>query len=191
MAAGPMALSAVGAGEAPIMLPHLPAQVEHAKPARPTTETPAASIVSIAASEAEAAFVAASLDDLMGAEFDAPIAEGDADEPAARAAPARRETPAALAGRIRVALFRDSGCPSEQQSLVIIGAATRGWEAEAAGSALRIVRSDNDLCAAVSAALARSTVAAEAHMSQTAPMMAPAGGAPGGAGGPGYDGDNG
>lgn len=185
MAAGPMAMSAVGAGEAPIMLPHLPTQNGAAKPPRLTA--PSAEAPSRAASQAEAAFVAASLDDLMGGEFDAPIAEGAA----ARRAPGRREGPAALASRIRGALFQQSGCPSEQQSLVIIGSATRGWEAEAASAALRIVRGDNDLCAPVSAALARSTVAAEAHMSAAAPLMAPAGGAPGGAGGPGYGGDNG
>jgi hypothetical protein len=189
MAAGPLAMSTVGAGEAPIMLPHLPAHESAAKPVRPTAAAPE---VSVAASRAEAAFVAASLDDLMGGEFEAPLAEGEAagaEAPAARGPAARAAGPAALARRIRVALFRQSPCPGEQQSLAIIGAATRGWEAEAAGAALRMVSSGDDLCPAVSAAVARSTIAAEAHMSEAAPLMAPAGGStPGGSGGPGYAG---
>lgn len=187
MAAGPLAMSAVGAGEAPIMLPHLPAHESAAKPVRPTA---AAVEVSVAASRAEAAFVAASLDDLMGGEFETPLAEGEAaDAPAAQGSGARAAGPAALARRIRVALFRQSRCPGEQQTLAIIGAATRGWEAEAAGAALRMVSSGDDLCPAVSTAVARSTIAAEAHMSEAAPLMAPAGGStPGGSGGPGYAG---
>ncbi|MBI1188580.1 MAG: hypothetical protein GC206_14820 [Alphaproteobacteria bacterium] len=165
MAAGPLAVSAGGAAAAPIVLPPSASQ-DVAAPAASKPGAPAGSV-----------FAAASLDDLMGGEFDVPVGEGDA---------AADTPPPVLAERIRTALFRHAGCPGEQQALTIISAATRDSDAAAASSALRIVSGANDLCGTVGAAVDRSTIAAEAFRSNAAPLSPAGGGAPGGTGGPGY-----
>jgi len=195
MAAGPLAMGAVGSGSDPVG----PALRDEAPAAQSTSRAPPIAdraVVTVIAAAAAAGAGDAVLEELLGGDSDAEVVgEGDAvmasdaggADLVAEGDAAVDGEPTTLANVIRVALMRDNRCPGEQQALVIIGQATRGWDVAAAGSALRLVGNSNDLCPAVSAALERSTTAAEASaQANAAPLSPNGGGTPGGSGGHGY-----
>lgn len=192
MAAGPLAMSAFGSADnaAPEASAETAAAAPDTQPAETTASEPAAgavevqtpdmpTVVDVSSGPSEAAIAAGTVVDLDRGDSGG----GDIGAGAGQSAGGAD----LLANIIRVSLFQEGGrCPGEQQSLVIIGAATQGWDIDTANSALRIVGNDNDLCPSVSAALERSQDVAEGAIRSSGGGPAPGGPPPGGGGGPGY-----